>query len=365
MAALLALLEIGRELSAERDLDALLNRINRGVRRLLDAERSTLYLVDRESGEIISWKMEGNAYIEIRLPRGIGIAGIVAQTGETINIPDVYADARWAGQEYDRSLGYRTRSMLCMPLVNRQQEIIGAVQVINRRGRPFDADSEAMLAALCSFAAIALENSRLVESLRRAFDSFVQALTVAIDSRDRSTAGHSQRVTAYCLLLGAEMSLPDDTLDLLRQVATLHDVGKIGVPEAILKKPAQLTDEERTAMMRHVSESERILRNVEFTASLKAVPLCAGQHHERMDGHGYPCGLRGDEISLVARIVHVADAFDALTYRRYYHEPQPAALARAIIERDSGTDPDPLVVAAFQRAWPAIEAQYMAYQEGE
>ncbi len=359
--ALLSLLEIGRELTAQQDLSSLWDLIMRRVNQLLDAERSTLYLVEPSTAEIYTIKMEGNTFLKIRLQVGHGIAGIVAQTGETINIPDVYLDPRWSGRAIDKQLGVRTRSMLCMPLRDRQHDIIGAIQVMNHRDRPFDATSEAMLAALCSFAAIALENTRLYESLRRTFDSFVQALTVAIDARDRSTAGHSERVATYCLFIGVEMGLTDGELELLRHTATLHDIGKIGVPEAILTKPERLTDAETEVMRRHVLESERILRNVEFARGLEDIPACVGQHHERVDGTGYPNGLKGEEISLSARILHVADVFDALSSRRHYREPDPPTVALEAIKHGAGSDFDSKVVAAFMRAWPAIEARWTQY----
>jgi diguanylate cyclase (GGDEF)-like protein len=159
------LLKIGLRLTAERDLERLLLMIIEETTAVMEADRSSLFLIDREKGEMWAKIAQGAETEEIRFPVGTGIAGTVGKTGEIINIPDAYEDPRF-NREIDRKTGYRTRSILCAPLRNMQGTIIGAVQVLNKRSGPFTADDEALLTALASQAAIALENADLYTKLR-------------------------------------------------------------------------------------------------------------------------------------------------------------------------------------------------------
>jgi putative nucleotidyltransferase with HDIG domain len=178
----------------------------------------------------------------------------------------------------------------------------------------------------------------------------IQALAAALDARDPYTAGHSERVSKLSVLIANRMNITDAPLDVIRLGALLHDVGKIGVPDEILRKPGALTPAEFEQIKRHPTLGARILQEVPFLAAhLPIVEL----HHERPDGLGYPFGLRHEEIPVDARIVHVADAFDAMTSARAYRPARPAATALAELRRHAGTQFDRDVVDALHAAMPA------------
>jgi putative nucleotidyltransferase with HDIG domain len=187
---------------------------------------------------------------------------------------------------------------------------------------------------------------------RSAYLGAIRALAAALDARDPYTAGHSERVSSFAVMIGRGMKLGSNELEVLRLGALLHDIGKIGVSDDILRKNGPLTAEEFEQIKRHPGLGARILRQVPFLAPhLPIVEL----HHERPDGRGYPFGLRGEEIPLEARIVHVADAFDAMTSARAYRAARPASAACAELERFSGTDFDPACVTALLAALPSAQ----------
>lgn len=182
------------------------------------------------------------------------------------------------------------------------------------------------------------------EALYAGYHSTVQALTGALAARDVETRGHSARVVAYCLRLGKEMGLPEREMIGLQQGALLHDIGKIGVPDAILLKPGSLTECERIRMSGHVVQGLRIIDGIESLAGASPV---VGQHHEKFDGSGYPMGLIGESIHINARIFAVADAFDAITSNRPYRAASSYPVARAEIMAHAGTHFDPQAVDVF------------------
>jgi HD-GYP domain-containing protein (c-di-GMP phosphodiesterase class II) len=188
---------------------------------------------------------------------------------------------------------------------------------------------------------------RMRDSRQREEQSYwstLQALVTALDVRDNETAGHSLRVTRYSLAIAERMRLKPEVTEQLRQGALLHDIGKIGVPDAVLRKQGRLTPEEWLEMKKHPAIGRTFLEDIHFLRSAMAVVYC---HHERWDGSGYPQGLAGDAIPLSARIFAVADALDAITSQRYYKEAQSFHDAVTEIERCSGTHFDPAVVRVF------------------
>jgi response regulator RpfG family c-di-GMP phosphodiesterase len=202
------------------------------------------------------------------------------------------------------------------------------------------------------------ELDRTLASLEDAYRSTLKALTNALEKRDSETSGHSERVVTFSLRLGRELSLDDAQLSALEFGALLHDIGKIGVPDAILRKPAALTDEEWTEMRKHPQHGQQILSGIEF---LKGAALVVAQHHEKFDGTGYPRGIRGEEIDLNARIFAVADAFDAITSDRVYRKGKSYEAATTELDEWAGRQFDPRVVEAFHRVpredWDELRRQ--------
>ena len=190
------------------------------------------------------------------------------------------------------------------------------------------------------------ELDRALDSLEEAYRSTLKALTAALETRDSETHGHSERVVTYSLRLGREYGLNREEMKSLEFGSLLHDIGKIGVPDLILRKPGKLTDEEWVRMREHPMHGQQILRGIEF---LKGPARVVGQHHEKWDGSGYPMGLHGEDIDVCARIFQVADAFDAITSDRVYRKGKSYEAAAAELEEWAGKQFDPKVVAAFHR----------------
>ncbi len=248
-----SILEVAKAMAAERDLDPLLALILREAAAVVEADRCTLFLLDRERGELWSKIAHGTGEIRVRL--GTGIAGAVAATARPVRIDDAYADPRFA-REVDRSTGYRTRSILCVPMLSTRREVVGVLQALNRRDGAFTAEDEELLVALGGQAAGAVENAQLHEEIERLFEGFVHASVGAIEARDPTTAGHSRRVADYTLALAraVEAAPPPelrgtafrpDELRQLKYAALLHDFGKVGVREQVLVKADKLYPQER------------------------------------------------------------------------------------------------------------------------
>lgn len=199
---------------------------------------------------------------------------------------------------------------------------------------------------------------RALNSLENAYRSTLKALTAALEARDSETHGHSERVVTYSLRLGRECGLNAMQMQSLEFGALLHDIGKIGVPDSILRKPAKLTDEEWERMREHPSHGQQILRGIQF---LEGAARVVAQHHEKWDGSGYPSQLQGEEIDLCARIFAVADAFDAMTSDRVYRRGKSYEAAAQELDDWSGRQFDPEVVAAFHRVpksdWEELHRQ--------
>ncbi len=190
------------------------------------------------------------------------------------------------------------------------------------------------------------ELDRALNSLEAAYRSTLKALTAALETRDSETHGHSERVVSYSLRLGREYGLSSEEMKALEFGSLLHDIGKIGVPDSILRKPAKLTEEEWVRMREHPLHGQQILRGIEF---LQGASRVVAQHHEKWDGTGYPLGLRSEDIDICARIFAVADAFDAITSDRVYRRGKPYEAASQELDDWAGRQFDPKVVEAFHR----------------
>jgi putative two-component system response regulator len=208
------------------------------------------------------------------------------------------------------------------------------------------------------------ELDRALNSLEGAYRSTLKALTAALETRDSETHGHSERVVTYSLRLGREYGLNSDEMKALEFGSLLHDIGKIGVPDSILRKPAKLTEEEWVRMREHPLHGQQILRGIEF---LQGAARVVAQHHEKWDGTGYPLGLRAEDIDICARIFSVADAFDAITSDRVYRRGKSYEAAAQELDDWAGRQFDPKVVEAFHRVpkedWEVLHRQSLLPKE--
>ena len=188
------------------------------------------------------------------------------------------------------------------------------------------------------------ELSRTLRDLESTYSQTLWSLVAALDAREHETSDHSQRVVRYTLAIARRISIPEHDLPALGRGALLHDIGKIGVPDAILLKPAKLTADEWTEMRKHPQIGFDILKSIQFLGASAEMVLC---HQERFDGRGYPRGLAGESIPIFARIFAIADTFDAMTTNRPYRRALAPETARAEIERFKGTQFDPRCAEAF------------------
>ncbi|HKI86582.1 MAG TPA: HD domain-containing phosphohydrolase [Thermoanaerobaculia bacterium] len=354
------LLEIGVALAGTLDLARVLELALRQAEDLCRAETSSIWELDDDSGELFFRVVRGKAAGSIRglrVPLGEGIVGDVALSGEPAIVNDVHADPRWHG---DSSTGFETRAILAVPLSSRGR-VIGVLQVLNPvEGSRFTDEDSRRMRLFAGPVATAIENARLYAAQKRQFVETVTALAESIEKRDPYTGNHVRRVVCYSVLLGTEMGLDDEALEHLQLAATLHDVGKIATPDEVLRKPSPLSEEEKEVMRRHPIDGEEIVSRIR---DLRGVLPGIRSHHERLDGLGYPDGLRDREIPLEPRIIAVADTFDAMTTERPYRKSMAPSIAAQEIAAGVGTQFCPQVVAAFLQLYDRGEFTLQAGEE--
>lgn len=344
------LVNFGGVVSKETNLGKLLELIAEQVKTILNCDRCSVFILDRQTNELWAKVALGLQHTEIRVPFGKGIAGHVASSGNTLNISDAYADQRF-DHDPDRLTGYRTRNILAVPLKNVSGHIIGVFEAMNKNGMPFNIDDEGILQLISSLAASGIENAQLYESLSKSQLETIYRLAVTAEYRDQQdTAVHLRHISEYSALIALGLGLPEREAENLRYASPLHDIGKVGIADAILLKPGKLTPEEFEEMKKHPIYGAKILSNAE-SSLLQIACKVAASHHEKFDGTGYPAKLKGDQIPIYARIVSVADVFDALCAQRVYKPKWDPQKAREYILEESGKSFDPDVVAAFDKVF--------------
>ncbi len=341
------LVDISRALSEEVELSSLLALVARRTSEAMGVERTSVWLHDRARAELWTIVAEGELR-EIRMADNAGIAGWVAMSGEPAVVRDVTVDPRW-NRDVDRRTGYVTRNMMCVPMEDSRGERVGVIQCVNRPVGDYDEEDLKFQQAIASQAAVYIQNANLFEARKRMFDSLVDTLAETIESRDPLTAGHSRTVMKYAVAVARKLGLSPDEVEVIRYAALLHDYGKIGVPDLILRKPSSLTPEEYEIIKTHVLYTQQILCHIQFEDRLRDVPQVAAHHHERLDGSGYPKRLRDGEISVGGKVIAVADVFDAMTSRRHYRGPMTVPEAIKLVEDQAGTALDATAVAALRR----------------
>jgi HD-GYP domain-containing protein (c-di-GMP phosphodiesterase class II) len=359
------LLHLADNIQTHLDLEKLLLTTMQEVAKILKADRCTVFLLDEARHELWSVVAMGiKRGKEIRFPADKGIAGHVAMTGEVLNIPDAYKDSRF-NPEIDKKTGYRTHNMLTMPLKNRDGIILGVFQILNKKKGSFDRQDEELLAAISQITATTVENSLLYEEQVESLNSFVETLSATLDTRDYITAGHSRRVTMYTLALCEQMRLGENPCEELRFAGLLHDIGKLGVPEAVLFKAGKLNEAEYKTIKKHPAVTRQILGSIHFPRNLRNVTEIASTHHEKVNGKGYPDGLEDDEIPLGGKMLALADVFDALTSLRQYRDREPIVKVWRTIVKESGETFDPKLIKIFQKIPLNRMVEIMEYDQKE
>jgi len=349
------LMELSALINSTLDTGEIRARAIEAAIKLLGAEAGSLMLIDQESGDLffeVALGDKGDRVKEIRLKKGEGIAGWVAEKGEGMISHNVQSDGRFFKNADERST-FTTRNMVCVP-VKTKERVIGVLEAINKTHGMFDEEDREALVALANQVAVAIENANLYQELREVFYGTAQALAETIEKRDPYTGGHTKRVMNYCIAIGKVLGLSKKEIENLRLAAILHDVGKIGVCDSILLKEDRLDVEELKKMCMHPQYGSEILSHVKQLKDI--IPGVRG-HHERIDGTGYPDKLRGEEIPVIARIIAVADTFDAMTTDRPYRKALGLETAIDELRKNVGVQFDGEIVDAFVRYCENMEVK--------
>jgi len=385
---LATIISLGIEITQVKDLDVLLERILKEARTLASADAGSIYVKEDDKlkfsytqNDTLQRRRPGRKliYSTFTLPiNSQSIAGYVANTGELLNLPDAYELSPSLPFSFNRNIddlaGYRTQSLLTFPLKTSRGNTIGVLQLINGRdaaGRvsAFAPKDEPLIMHFANMAAVAVERAQMTRTM------ILRTIKMAELRDPKETGAHVNRVASYAVALyeswagkrGVPAEVIDKNRDILRMAAMLHDVGKVAIPDAILKKPARLDDAERSIMKQHTFLGARLFseRYSEFD---EASAVVAMNHHEKWDGTGYPGYIdpaaatalpghensdgtprpkQGEEIPLFGRIVALADVYDALGSRRVYKERWDEARVLEEITAGSGTHFDPEMVETF------------------
>lgn len=345
-----SLVKVNQIVNSTLHLNELLSLIMELTTKLTKAEASSLMLIDEEHNEFVFEVAIGEKkekLKKIRLPVTEGIAGWVAKNKRPLSISNVQKDPRFSSK-IDKEVKFESKSILCVPLLIKDR-LIGVVEAVNKIGEEgFSQDDLELLQAMANQEAIAIENARLYEDLKDLFFNTIKALVITIEAKDPYTHGHSERVMIYSQAIAQELNLSNDEKETIRLAGLLHDIGKIGIDEAIIRKIERLTDEEFAQIKKHPDIGAEILKPIK---QLQAIVPGVWQHHERYDGYGYPKRLKGEEISVAGRILAVADTFDAMTSDRPYRKGLSHQRALDEIKEHACSQFDPEIANAFLKAY--------------
>lgn len=350
--------EIGIAISGKTKVTAVLNSIVQTLEKRLDFDRG-LILLSNDGDTRLEFKAGfgysdshhrwlKHLHFSLNKPtsRGIFVVSFRDKKAFLINnINDIQQEMSPRSLEFARQVG--SKSFICCPIVCDDQAL-GILAVDNlRTDRPLVETDLRLLKGVASVLGISIKNAQLIEARERQMNSMVQVLGATIDARDPMTRGHSENVTLFAMGICDELGIDREYKEAVRVAALLHDYGKIGVPDAVLKKPGRLSSDEKRVVQMHAQKTRDILQQVNFEGIFAKVPEIAGGHHERFDGSGYPDGMKGEEIPLGARIIAVADFFEAITATRHYRAPMSEEEALLLLQSKAGTHFDPRPVDAF------------------
>jgi len=338
---LMPLYEASRALYAETDLTRLGAAICEQLARSMHAVQVSLYLAEPAGPSHWTFHTEAEyGPTEWPAPPNTDVLEWVAHTAEPLVLPE----GGITNLPPELSGVPRPGVALHIPL-RANGSLVGVARVKRSGSDAGFSDSEIEMASIqASQSALALHNSVLIRDMRNGYLDALGALANALEARDVETRGHTERLASHGVLVARQMALGGDTLESVRVGALVHDIGKIGVPDSILRKPGKLTPEEYEIIKRHPLIGDKILAPIPQLQAARAVILA---HHERWDGTGYPYGIAGEDIPIAARIVSVVDAFDAITETRVYHTGESAVRALEELRRCRGAQFDPKVVDAF------------------
>jgi len=348
------LYKISKAVSTTHDLDQLLHLVLRQSLDLMGADTGSIMLITPSGRELKIRAAEGldeETVAKARVKLGEGISGYVAATGKPLMIQNGVRKARVPG-------GKDVQDALSVPLIA-NEKVIGVINANNKHGNKFDRQDLRFFTTLAGQIAAAISNATLVDNIQEAYFNTIKVLAAAIDAKDKYTHGHSERVAKYAVTIGRQLGLSREDLTRIEAAGYLHDIGKIGVPDSILNKEGPLTDEEFDMIKQHPVKAAEILGHINLPWG-DVVPGVRG-HHERYDGRGYPDSIAGEDISRDARIIAVADSFDAMTSDRPYRKGLDRTTAITELVKGRAMQFDSEAVDAFI---PALLTEWMSSLPG-
>ncbi|MBU6391755.1 MAG: HD domain-containing protein, partial [Planctomycetes bacterium] len=338
--------EIGLSLSKQMDIDSILSNVMQVLEKRLYYDRGLILLANEERS-MLSFRigfgytaeqlnMLKNTSFHLDRPESKGVFVVSFREQEPFLINDVHDIETVLSPhslEFAKKMG--TKSFICCPIIHEGKSLgILAVDNINTK-KPLIQSDISLLMGVAPEIGISIHNCILFEAKQRQFQSILLTLAASIDARDSLTAGHSEKVTEYALGICHELGLSKDYCEMIRVAALLHDYGKIGIKDSILMKPGKLDIEERKEIETHSGKTKEILEQIHFEGIYKEIPAIAGSHHEKINGSGYPNGLKAEEIPLGAKIIAVADFFEAITSKRHYRDPMPLDIAFQLLKEET------------------------------
>lgn len=336
---------LGNVILSTLDLDNVLNLIVRSISEMMEAKGTILRLINDSKKELELFASYGlsSKFLSIgNLNIETSTEGEVVRTHQILAIEDI---TKYKYEYDNESKTEGIKALACVPLMTKNK-VVGILTVYFSAKRIFHENDKKLISVFASQIAIAIENAKLFKNWKDMYLNVIKSFATAIDAKDKFTRGHSEEVTRYAIEIAVEMGLSEDELELLQYSAILHDIGKIGIEDNILKKPAKLTKEEYEVIKTHPSIASKILENI---GEFKEISNIIAHHHEHYNGKGYPDGLKEVNIPLLSRIISVVDAFEAMTSDRPYRKAMNMESALKELEVNKSTQFDPAIVDTFKK----------------
>lgn len=347
------------KIANERRLDRLLMLMADMGREMIVSDRCTVWLIDHHKNELYTTVAHGAP--QLRMPISAGLVGHAVSTGEPIFIDDAYTNIPFrevletGAIAMDQKTGYRTKALMVIPFRNNEGEIMGAYQAVNKltvSERFSDKDLEHLTLA-ASYAGKSLESALLTNEIEETQKEIIFTMGEIGESRSKETGNHVKRVAEYSYIIALGLGMSEEEAELLKIASPMHDIGKVAIPDSVLKKPGKLTDEEFDIMKSHTAIGYSLLKNSKRRI-LKTAAIVAYEHHEKWNGRGYPNGKAGEDIHIYGRITAIADVFDALGSDRVYKKAWELERILNLFKEERGQHFDPHVVDVFMEQLPKL-----------
>ena len=333
-----------RKIASIHDTEKLLYALSDMSRDIVFADRCSIWVLDTRTNKL--WTRVADGVEPIEMDADVGLVGSAIANREALIINNVQDDKRF-NKEIDKQTGYVTKTMMVIPMENNSSEIIGAIQVINKKDEGiFSSNDLQYLTLVTSYAAESITTILLLEEIDKTQKELIYIMGATGESRSQETGFHVKRVAEYSWLLAKLYGLEKKECDILRDVSPMHDIGKIAIKDAILNKPGRLDEDEMEIMKTHAALGYDILHYSELPL-LKAASIVAYEHHEKYDGSGYPNGIVGENIHIYGRITALADVFDALGSERVYKKAWGDDRILDLLKEQRGKHFDPMLVDLF------------------